>query len=544
MLVGKKIKKNKKKTSLFYKYYFFSTIIIFFSLSIIFFNSGFWNYYKLKLIPRLEAYGILNYSKLPNVIFLKIKGHFTKVEKIFIEISPTELNKIEAERQKVIKETNDKKIANNSTFEFNNYKSKIIYNNKSYNANIRLKGDRIVHWNEKNKSSYRINIRKNETIMGLKKFSLQKPRVRNYIHEWIFHELNSENGLIKLKYDFINLYINNKDMGIYVVEEFFTKHILEKNKRKNGPIFSVQESFETKFVNSKFEVYDKRIWLNDANIALTKNILSKLKLFINSKIGASETLDLDMWSSYLATTDLLRTYHGANLKSQKFYYNITTNKFEPVPFDGHFWNPILSHASKEDRDRIMIEVSGDEMDTPGVVSYSTFLANTLINDELFAKKYFSALKKVSSKEFLDNFFNKRKNAINRISSLIYSDYFLNDFIHFYGPGIYYFDKEKIYERAKIIRKKMYSDKNKIFAYTKNDKIIIENNNIFNPFTIVNKVFCKKNYDQINMDVNFILKKNTIIPKADGMNSIKCYELNLYNELTNQNIKIKIDNINS
>ena len=50
--------------------------------------------------------------------------------------------------------------------------------------------------------------------------------------------------------------------------------------------------------------------------------------------------------------------------------------------------------------------------------------------------------------------------------------------------------------------------------------------------------------QINMDVNFILKKNTIIPKTNGMNSIKCYELNLYNELTNQNIKIKIDNINS
>ena len=64
MLVGKKIKKNKKKTSLFYKYYFFSTIILFFLIGIIFFNSGFWNYYKLKLIPRLEAYGILNYSKL------------------------------------------------------------------------------------------------------------------------------------------------------------------------------------------------------------------------------------------------------------------------------------------------------------------------------------------------------------------------------------------------------------------------------------------------------------------------------------------------
>ena len=80
MLVGKNIKKNKKKTSLFYKYYFFSTIIIFLSVGIIFFNSGFWQYYKLKLIPRLEAYGIFNYTKLPSVLLLKMKGHFTKVD--------------------------------------------------------------------------------------------------------------------------------------------------------------------------------------------------------------------------------------------------------------------------------------------------------------------------------------------------------------------------------------------------------------------------------------------------------------------------------
>jgi len=251
-----------------------------------------------------------------------------------------------------------------------------------------------------------------------------------------------------------------------------------------------------------------------------------------------------MWSWYLASTDLLRTYHGANLKSQKFYYNISTNKFEPVPFDGHFWNPVLSHTNKKDRDRIMIEVGEDEMDTPGVVNYSAFLAKKLINEELFAKKYYSALKKVSSKKFLDNFFNKRKNRISRINSLIYTDYFLNDFVHFYGPGIYYFDKNKIYERAKIIREKMYSDRNKIFAYLKNGKIIIENNNIFNPFTIVNKVYCKKNYDQINIDLNFVLKKTTKISNIENLDKIKCYELNVYNELTKQNIKIEIDNINS
>ena len=67
-------------------------------------------------------------------------------------------------------------------------------------------------------------------------------------------ELNSEIDSIKLKYDFVNLYVNGEDLGLYVIEEFFSKQLLERNKRRDGPIFSVQENFETDFKNTKFEV--------------------------------------------------------------------------------------------------------------------------------------------------------------------------------------------------------------------------------------------------------------------------------------------------
>ena len=547
MIVKKQFKKSKKKffTS-FYKYYFFITIASFSLITLIFFNSESWNYYKLKLLPRLDAYGILNYSKLPEVLLLKVKGHFTKVDKIFINIKFKEQLKIEKEREQIIKETEAKKGADNLTFQFNNYKAKVIFNNKAYNAKIRLKGDRAIHWKEKSKSSYRISLNKNGRILGLKKFSLQRPRARNYIYEWIFHELNSETGLIKLKYDFINLYVNGENLGLYVVEEFFSKILLERNHRRDGPIFSVQESFATNFTNSKFEVYDKQTWLNEKNVELTKNALNKLRAFINSEIKASEILDLDKWAWYMASADLLGTYHGTNLKSQKFYYNTLTGKFEPIPYDGHYWNPILSSASQEVRDEIIIDQINEKFDIPGTVNYAVFLANKLVQEEIFAKKYFNALNKISSKEFLDNFFEKRKKKINKINSLIYSNYFFNDFVHFYGPGIYYFHKDKIYERAETIRKKINSDKYKIFAYYENDKIKIENYNFFNPFVFAKKAYCtKKNQSKIEEVIIFInlpvtLKKNTNLNKINNLN---CYQLNIHNELTNQNIKISIDKLN-
>ena len=76
ILSQKKIKKNKSKSnkfSNFFKYYFFSTItFLFLSLSL-FFTSDTWNYYKWKLYPRLEVFGVFNYSKLPEIILYKIK---------------------------------------------------------------------------------------------------------------------------------------------------------------------------------------------------------------------------------------------------------------------------------------------------------------------------------------------------------------------------------------------------------------------------------------------------------------------------------------
>ena len=73
--------------------------------------------------------------------------------------------------------------------------------------------------------------------MGIKKFSFIKPRMRNYIHEWLFHELAGEGDLIKLKYEFINLKLNGNNYGLYVLEEGFDKDLIERNKRRNGPIF-------------------------------------------------------------------------------------------------------------------------------------------------------------------------------------------------------------------------------------------------------------------------------------------------------------------
>ncbi len=74
-----------------------------------------------------------------------------------------------------------------------------LNNLEKIKAKIIIKGDRAMHWKDPKASSYKINLRKENRIFGIKKFSLQKPRIRNYAHEWIYHQMSKDFDLIKIK---------------------------------------------------------------------------------------------------------------------------------------------------------------------------------------------------------------------------------------------------------------------------------------------------------------------------------------------------------
>ena len=218
----------------------------------------------------------------------------------------------------------------------------VLYDNKRFRSEIRLKGDRRIHFENKENSSYRIDMRKNEVYNEMKKFSIQKPRIRNYLHEWIFHELLAEGNLIKVKYDFYDFYLNGKNLGYYSVEESFGKVMLERNKRRNGPIFSIFEEFSGIADDIKFEVYNKKFWENDKNISIVRSALSKMNKFLAGEETLENTFDVERWAWFFAVTDLTYTYHGMAVKSVKFYFNPINGKFEPIGFDGHRFLPNYS----------------------------------------------------------------------------------------------------------------------------------------------------------------------------------------------------------
>ena len=99
--------------------------------------------------------------------------------------------------------------------------------------------------------------------------------------------------------------------------------MIERNERRNGPIFSLDEDIigENYEKNKVFEIYNKKYWAKKENNALARIASQKLRDFFDDKLELHKVFDLEKWAAYFAVVDLTASYHGALLKSVKLYYN-------------------------------------------------------------------------------------------------------------------------------------------------------------------------------------------------------------------------------
>ena len=319
--------KKKKYPSIFFQIYFFFTIIFSIILFIIFLNTSFLKENKSKLIDKYYYSGINHYFNIIEIISKSLSSRINpKLSKISLNINQNNILILEKNRQDIL----NGKLIGSGDERFKTINAVLEIDNNKYDISIRIKGDRSQNFIEKNKVSYKIKIKKNKSFMNMRKFSLMKPRIRNYIHEWLFHEFSATQDLTKLKYEFVYLNVNGSSNGLYVVEENFDAWLIEKNKRRNGPIFSMREEFDENFMTSKFEIYNKNYWNKAENINLASKALYKLEMFQKNKTDLEKTFDLKKWAKYFAIIDLTYSFHGSSPRNVKFFlilYHHYLNQF-------------------------------------------------------------------------------------------------------------------------------------------------------------------------------------------------------------------------
>ena len=559
MIIAKKQnKKINKYNQKFYKYYFFFSIFILIITTYVFFNLGIWENYKKNFFYKIHNNGIVNYKHIPKMIIYGLKKNFYTYRTIYVDMN--QRNKIKIEKNRMdkinfINSSNAKNVgADYGEIPFISANATIKKNDKNIKTRIRLKGDRGIHYKKIKNSSYKFNLRGKETFLGVKKFSIQKPRIRNYLNEWIFHELMAEGNLIKLKYKFMYFNLNGENMGLYAFEEGFGKELLERNGRRNGPIFSIDETYEQEILeDSKFEIYDDRTWLRDENINIVKKGSQNLKELFAGEANVSEIIDIKKWAWFFAVVDLTYTEHGAIHSSVKFYYNPVNGKFEPVPYDGHKRAQNYSkHLHDFDHSTTYDRATKNRRIIDKFLSKFFYLdnENKILNKDFYFE-YINAIHKISSKKFLDNFFNKREEEINKITSAIYTDSFIFDYDHRRnsGIGLYYFDKNDIYFRANKLLNLFAPQKNSLFIENNENEIIVNNKFTHNINLKLSTINCNKDNQNANDPTTVIINidldspKQIINKEKYLIKNLKCNSLSFVSNVNEISFDKGIDKFN-
>jgi hypothetical protein len=287
--------------------------------------------------------------------------------------------------------------------------AKITHKKKTVRVKIRLKGDWTRDHINEDKWSFRIKVRGDNTLFGMRVFSLHHPKARRYVNEWVFHNALKREGVLSLRYDFINVSLNGKDLGLYAIEEHFDKQLLEYNRRREGPILKQCEDVLWKdrknllpyFVYnpsglqsalvSDIGVFNEKSTLR--NPKLRRQVMAGrnlLKSFMDGKTSPEKVFDLDNVARFFAVCEVFGATHAYIWHNLRYYMNPVTSKMEMIGFDANAGLPLKEILGAKSGHLV-----GKQEKGPLVAFFS---------NESFFRKYIENLERISKREYLDKFF--------------------------------------------------------------------------------------------------------------------------------------------
>ncbi len=233
--------------------------------------------------------------------------------------------------------------------------AEIRYEGRTIKVKMRLKGDLPDH-RDTEKWSYRIHVKGDDQLFGMRRFSIQHPKTRNFLAEKAWLDNLRLEGVLAPRFQFVNVVFNGNSKGIFALEESFSKELLESQGRREGVILSVDEDVYWQRYTQlgkeprKIDGLHKFGGIENALISASRSsridgdpVLSKeretdiglLRVFQEGKRTGSEVFDAALLGKFLAITDLWQAEHALIWENIHFYYNPITTKLEPIGFDGN-----------------------------------------------------------------------------------------------------------------------------------------------------------------------------------------------------------------
>ena len=522
--INKKKVIYKKKQNKFY----LKKNIFFLSLIFIFFLGIWTERFDLKIHIKNFTNDVINTAA--NRFFLTFGK---KNEKIIIDINYKNYQKILSTREKSIK-------ALRATEDIHEWVSaKMNMQDKDYKIKIKLKGVHSEHWEHSKKWSFKIKLLDDKSIDGVKRFSIQRPRTRDYLYEWLFMEVLKKEKLIYHRTKYPEIIVNGENLGVYFFEEQHSKQLIENNKRREGPIIGLDKNLWIKEINNLNDLtvnvledsflraaikpvqFDNDKTGTEQEIYL-KNAINLFEDFRKNKIEINQAFDLKQ----LATLMAIKVIFGSqefDWRDIKFYYNPITSLLEPIGREVHI-NKNFVNANPW-----WISSDGSEWFVHSR-DQRKFI-NLLFNNNEFYEMYLSELFRLTDDNYLNNIINQNKENFLIKKKLLQSNF----------PLEKVFSIEHLYEIRNMIRKTLNPVQgiNVYFLNYEKDNILLSIQNTQRLPILIDSL-------KINDNEILTLKKPIIIKGRKNNTSLENYLINIpcNNQQNKQLCNDYIDNKNS
>ena len=271
------------------------------------------------------------------------------LETLTIEIAPRDFAQIEAKREEAL----ERWILLTSADDF--VPATLRLGEQTFRARLRLKGDWADHI-ALDKWSFRIELRDNGYLNGMRIFSVQDPSARVYLNEYIFLKNLADEDILGVRYDFLHVVLNGEYKGIYALEENFAKELLEFQARREGVIIRYDENLlwqswalrgdrVTPSGIRRFYIIDEfssgRVDGSPTLSAQRDTAAGLLRGFVTGALPAPEVFDMERTGKFLALSDLWNALHGLTWHNLRYYFSPVTSRLEPIAFDSDPLSPIL-----------------------------------------------------------------------------------------------------------------------------------------------------------------------------------------------------------
>jgi hypothetical protein len=302
--------------------------------------------------------------------------------------------------------------------------AEIRYGDKKFRVKLRLKGQWTDHV-ETEKWSFRVKVRDGDKLFGMQRFSLQHPLTRSYGVEPAYLEALAKHDIATVRYRFVAVTVNGRDLGIYALEEAIAKEMIENRNRSEGVVVRFSSDLHYSpfdhlpgkadllvdsgigdFSAAPVTPYDGSRLEKDAALSeqflLARNMLER---FRDGQLAANTVFDLPRWGYFFAVSELMGTAAMArDWKDRRFLYNPLTKLLEPVGVEGARYFPLTT-------------ITG-ALDVEALDGFHSLL----FKDRDFFEYYIRALEEVSSPPYLDDFFQSVDDKLGEDFRILHSEW--------------------------------------------------------------------------------------------------------------------------